>query len=296
MKHIAFALLALTATLPALPLAAQTDLPAAAPTAAVAVPAAAPVASPGYRIGPRDLVDIKVFETPELNVSRRVSEDGEVNLPLVGNVALAGLTEGEAARKLKSVLEGKLLQRASVAVQVQEFRSTPITVIGAVRQPGNLAFSGRWTLLEAVTAAGGLTEAHGNLVYVIRHAANGLSDQVAVPIDDLLVRTDPKVNIPIVAGDLINVPVTIELIVYCLGEIHQPGAVPFKSSERMTLLTLISRAGGLTDRASRKILIKRNGREGKSEIAADYKRILSGKDPDLDLQAGDVVVVKESFF
>jgi len=295
MKHIAFALLALTAALLALPLAAQTDPSPKAPAgAAPAVTAAAPAA--GYRIGPRDLVDIKVFETPELNVSRRVSEDGEVNLPLIGNVALAGLTEGEAARKLKTVLEGKLLQRASVAVQVQEFRSTPITVIGAVRQPGNLAFSGRWTLLEAVTAAGGLTEAHGNLVYVIRHAANGLSDQIAVPIDDLLVRTDPKVNIPIVAGDLINVPVTIEVIVYCLGEIQQPGAVPFKSSERMTLLTLISRAGGLTDRASRKILIKRNGRDGKLELTADYKRILAGKDPDLDLQAGDVVVVKESFF
>lgn len=292
MKHIAFAsaLLALTAALPALPLAAQTDSPAAAP------PAAAPVANPGYRIGPRDLIDIKVFETPELNVSRRVSEDGEVNLPLIGNVAMAGLTEGEAARKLKTVLEAKLLQRASVAIQVQEFRSTPITVIGAVRQPGNLAFSGRWTLLEAVTAAGGLTEAHGNLVYVIRHAANGLSDQVAVPIDDLLVRTDPKVNIPIVAGDLINVPATIEVIVYCLGEIHQPGAISFKSSERMTLLALISRAGGLTDRASHKILIKRDGRDGKSELAADYKRILSGKDSDLELQAGDVVVVKESFF
>jgi polysaccharide export outer membrane protein len=289
MKHIAFAsaLLALTAALPALPLAAQTDTPAAAQ---------APVASPGYRIGPRDLVDIKVFETPELNVSRRVSEDGEVNLPLVGNVALAGLTEGEAARKLKAVLEAKLLQRASVAVQVQEFRSTPITVIGAVHQPGNLAFSGRWTLLEAVTAAGGLTESHGNLIYVIRHAANGLSDQVAVPIEDLLVRTDPKVNIPIIAGDLINVPVTIEVIVYCLGEIHQPGAISFKSSGRITLLALISRAGGLTDRASRKILIKRDGREGKQELTADYKRILDGKDPDLDLQAGDVVVVKESFF
>lgn len=287
MKQIAFALLALTAALPALPLAAQTDPPPAAQ---------APIPNPGYRIGPRDLIEVRVFETPELNVSRRVSEDGEVNLPLIGNVALGGLTEAEAARKLKGVLEAKLLQRASVAIQVQEFRSSPITVIGAVRQPGNLAFSGRWTLLEAVTAAGGLTEAHGNFVYVIRHASNGLSGQVAVPIEDLLVRTDPKVNLPIFAGDLINVAATIEVIVYCLGEIQQPGAISFKSSERMTLLSLISRAGGLTDRASRKILIKRDGREGKSEITVDYKRILAGKDPDLDLQAGDVVVVKESFF
>jgi polysaccharide export outer membrane protein len=250
----------------------------------------------GYRIGPRDLIDIRVFETPELNVSRRVSEDGEVNLPLIGSVALGGLTEAEAAKKIKGVLEAKLLQRASVAIQVQEFRSRPIAVIGAVRQPGNLAFTGRWTLLEAVTAAGGLSDTHGNFIYVIRRSENGLADQIAVPIDDLLVRTDPRVNIPIVAGDLINVPATIEVTVYCLGEIKQPGAVSFKSSERMTLLALIARAGGMTDRASSKILIKRDGRDGKSEMAADYKRILAGKDSDLELQAGDVVVVKESFF
>lgn len=287
MRHIAFALLALAVALPVHPLAAQTDpLPAAQ--------AVSPNA--GYRIGPRDLIDIRVFETPELNVSRRVSEDGEVNLPLIGSVALGGLTEAEAAKKIKGVLEAKLLQRASVAIQVQEFRSRPIAVIGAVRQPGNLAFTGRWTLLEAVTAAGGLSDTHGNFIYVIRRSENGLADQIAVPIDDLLVRTDPRVNIPIVAGDLINVPATIEVTVYCLGEIKQPGAVSFKSSERMTLLALIARAGGMTDRASSKILIKRDGRDGKSEMAADYKRILAGKDSDLELQAGDVVVVKESFF
>lgn len=261
-----------------------------------AVDAQAPARNSGYRIGPRDLLEIRVFETPELNVSRRVAEDGKINLPLVGEVELGGMTENEAAQKIKEVLEAKLLQRASVAVQVQEFRSRPISVIGSVRQPGNLAFSGRWTLLEALTAAGGLAEGHGNLVYVLRRSDNGLSDQVAVPVDDLLVRADPKVNIPIIAGDLINVPGTVDVTVYCLGEFHQPGALSFKSSDRITLLTLISRAGGLTDRASSKILIKRTGHGTKSELTADYKRILAGKDPDVELEPGDVVVVKESFF
>jgi polysaccharide export outer membrane protein len=284
MKQIAIALLVLvTAGLqPLSPLCAQN-----AQTAAH---------SPGYRIGPRDLVEIRVYETPELNVSRRVSEDGKVNLPLVGEVEVAGLTETEAAQKIKEVLEAKLLQRASVAVQVQEFRSRPIAVIGSVRQTGNLSFSGHWTLLEAITAAGGLTEGHGNLIFVLRRADNGLSDQVAVQVNDLLVRADPKVNIPIVAGDLINVPGTIEVTIYCLGEVHQPGALSFKSSERISLLTVIARAGGLTDRASNKILIKHNGVSGQSEITADYKRILAGKDPDPDVQPGDVIVIKESFF
>jgi polysaccharide export outer membrane protein len=277
MKRIAIFLLAFLA---ALPLVSQ----------------APPSKDPGYRIGPRDLLEIRVFETPELNVSRRVSEDGSINLPLVGDVKVAGLTEAAAAQRIKEVLESKLLQRASVAVQVQEFRSRPISVIGAVRQPGNLAFSGRWTLLEALTAAGGLADGHGSLIYVLRRADNGLSDQLAIPADDLLVRADPKVNITIVDGDLINVPGTVEVTVYCLGEVRQPGALSLKSSERITLLAVIARAGGLTDRASPRILIKRTGPTGQSELKADYKRILAGKEPDIEMQPGDVVVVKESFF
>lgn len=263
--------------------------------------AQAPVQSesrvPGYRIGPRDLLEVRVFETDELNGSRRVSEDGEVNLPLVGNVTVAGLTESEAAQRIKGVLEEKALQRASVSVQVLEFRARPISLIGAVRQPGNLAFSGRWSLLEALTAAGGLADQHGAFIHVLRRSADGLSDQVSIRVDDLLVRADPRVNIPIFPGDLINIPAAVEVTVYCLGEVEQPGAVTFKSSDRLTLLTVIAQAGGLTDRASSKIVIKRVGAEKQaSEITTDYKRILAGKDPDLELQAGDVVVVKESFF
>ncbi|HKH47641.1 MAG TPA: polysaccharide biosynthesis/export family protein [Thermoanaerobaculia bacterium] len=253
--------------------------------------------NPTYRIGPRDLVEVRVFETQELNGSLRVSEDGDVTLPLIGNVKIAGLTEAEAAQRIKGILEEKALQRASVSVQVLEYRSKPISVIGAVRQPGNLAFAGRWTLLEALTAAGGLNDAHGSIIHVLRRAENGLSDQVSVRADDLMVRADPRVNIPIYPGDLINVPGEIEVTVYCLGEVQKPGPVAFKSSQRISLLTTIAQAGGMTDRASSKILVKRTDINGKTtEIAADYKRILAGKESDVELQPGDIIVVKESFF
>ncbi|HYU35366.1 MAG TPA: polysaccharide biosynthesis/export family protein [Thermoanaerobaculia bacterium] len=253
--------------------------------------------TPTYRIGPRDLVEVRVFETKDLNGELRVSEDGDVNLPLVGNVHIAGLTEAEAAQRIRGVLEEKALQHASVSVQVQEYRSKPISVLGAVHTPGNLAFAGRWTLLEALTAAGGLSGEHGAIIHVLRRAENGLSDQVEIRADDLIVRADPRVNIPIFPGDLINVPGSIEMTVYCLGEVERPGPVTVKSSERITLLMVISQAGGLTDRAASKIRIKRTGADGKTrEVEADYKRILSGKDSDVELQPGDVVVVKESFF
>jgi len=250
-----------------------------------------------YRVGPRDLLDIRVYEDDKLNGQRRVTEDGVINLPLLGDVAVAGKTTAEIGQILKKGLEDKYMQRASVDVQVLEFRSRPIAVMGAVKQPGNLGFSGRWTLLEALTAAGGLAESHGNAIHILRRAENGLSDQVTIDADDLVLRADPKVNLPIYANDLINVPGTVEVTIYCIGEVARPGAVVFKSNERISILTAIAHAGGLTDRASNRILVKRAAHgDGPPEVTVDYKKIIAGKEPDVELRHGDVIVVKESFF
>ena len=255
-----------------------------------------PASSAGYRVGPKDLLDIKVFEVPELNIERRVTEDGTINLPLIGEFPVAGLTVNEVASRLEALLEAKYVQRASVAVQVREFRSKPIVVLGAVRQPGNLAFSGRWTLLEAISAAGGVADAHGDTIHVLRRADNGLTDQISIAVDDLILRADPDANIPIFANDVINVMPRVEVTVFCVGEVKQPGAQSFQSTDRITLLTAIARAGGLTDRASKKIQVKRRDRDGRErEFEVDYRRILSGKDADVPLEGGDVLVVKESF-
>jgi polysaccharide export outer membrane protein len=269
-------------------------LVAAAPRASAQNPVAA---SSGYRIGPKDLLEIRVFEIPELNIERRVSEEGTISLPLIGDVSVQGLTDVEAAERLKALLESKYVQHASVSVQVREFRSKPTSVIGAVNQPGNLAFSGRWTLMEALAAAGGLAANHADTIYILRRADNGLSDQIRISINDLFIKGDPDANIAIFANDVINVPANVAVTVFCLGQVNKPGAVSFNSSDRITLLTAIAEAGGLTDRASKTIHIKRQDRSGKEiEIEADYKRILAGKNPDIPLQAGDVLVVKESFF
>ena len=268
-------------------LAAQPTAPSAA-----TVPTGA-----GYRLGPRDLVRIRVFEVPELNVESRVSETGAVTLPLIGDVPASGLTEKEFEARLEGLLEERYVNRASVSVEVVEFRSRPITVIGAVREPGHLAFPGGWTLLDALAAAGGLTDNHGDLIYVMRRADNGLSDQVAIPVDDLFVRGNPDSNLPIRANDLIHVPPRVEISVYCLGEVRQPGTLEFASTERLTLLSAIARAGGLSERASPKVQIRRPAADGGTTlIEAHYKRILAGQEPNPELRDGDIVVVKESFF
>lgn len=267
--------------------------------AAVATGVASPQERSGvstYTVGPRDLLKVQVYEDEKLSGDRRVAEDGTISMPLLGDIPVAGKTPAEIASQLKRLLEDKYMQRASVDVQIQEFQSRPISVLGAVQRPGNLAFSGRGTLLEALTAAGGLTESHGRYLYVLRRADNGLSDQIAIDLNELLAQGDPRANIPIFANDLINVPPAVDVTVYCIGEVVRPGVLTFKSSERITLLAAIAHAGGMTDRAGR-ILVKRaNPADGPGEMTVDYKRILAGKAPDVELKAGDVIVVKESFF
>jgi polysaccharide biosynthesis/export protein len=251
----------------------------------------------GYRLGPKDLLTIQVFEVPELNTDVRVDDSGRINLQHLGEIAVDGLTATELEARLKELLEQSLLQRASVAVQVKEFRSKPITLIGAVTNPGPLPFQGRVSLLEALTQAGGLTENRGDVVHVLRRAANGLTDQVTIPIDRLMVAADPQVNIPLLANDLVNVPPAVEVTISCLGEVRDPGALTFKSTDRITLLAAIARAGGLSDRAAKKIKVRRTLRDGTEQIlVADYRAILAGREQDLVLQDGDVIVVEESFF
>jgi polysaccharide export outer membrane protein len=270
----------------------------------LAIASAAQTVSPGstspgssYRLGPKDLLAIQVFEVPELNTEVRVDDNGHINLPHLGEVVVDELTVTELESMLEGLLEKGLLQRASVAIQVKEFRSKPITIIGAVNTPGPLPFQGRVSLLEALTQAGGLTENRGDVVHVLRRASNGLTDQVSIRLDRLMVAADQQLNIPLYANDLVNVPAAVTVTIFCLGEVRSPGAQAFKSTERITLLTAIARAGGLSDRAAKKITIKRRLRDGSEEVlVADYKAIVASRAPDPTLQDGDVVLVEESFF
>jgi polysaccharide export outer membrane protein len=251
-----------------------------------------------YRIGPKDLVEIKVFEVPDLNLERRVNENGDVALPLLGDFKVGGSTAGEAAARLEAMLTAKYVNRASVSVIVKDFANKPVSVLGAVTRPGALNISGRWDLLQAISAAGGVTDRAGRKLYILRRAENGLSDQLEIDTAELFQRSSPWWNVPIWPSDVVNIPTRVIVKIFCLGEVKQPGALEFDGDDRLSLLTVIARAGGLTDRAARSnIRVKRRGPDGKDqEFNADYRRIVSGKDGDPELKPDDVVIVKESFF
>ncbi len=250
-----------------------------------------------YRLGPRDLVEIKVLEIPELNVERRVSDRGTVALPLIGDFVVDGLTTAEARAKLETLLKEKYVNRADVSIVVKDFANKPVTVVGAVHRPGPLTISGRWSLLQAISAAGGLTDTAGRKIYVLRQADNGLTDTLEISTDDLFRSASQMWNIPIYPSDVVNIPARSTVRIFCIGEVRTPGAVEFTTDDRITLLSVLAKAGGLTDRASKTIRIKRRDASGRDvETVVDYKRVLSGKDVDPVLRADDVVVIKESFF
>jgi polysaccharide export outer membrane protein len=249
-------------------------------------------------IGERDTIRLSVFEAAEFDGSFRVDERGEVNHPILGSVKIGGMSRAEAEFLFTELLEERYLQkgRATVSVEISETRSQAINVVGAVVKPGQLEFSGSWTLIEAITAAGGLTANHGDSIFVFRRSSNGLTDQIEISAHDLLTRADPMVNLPLAPLDLVNIPETVDVTLYCMGEVNNPGALTFKSNQRITLLAAIARAGGLTDRAAKKIIIQRQGDDGEQiRLEADYRSIFEGKSPDLDLEAGDVITVKVSF-
>lgn len=247
------------------------------------------------RVGPRDQIEVRVEEIPSFDRDYEVADDGTVELPHVGAVRAEGRTESELAAEIRRLLEGTGVRRASVSVRITRV-SRPVAVLGAVADPGNHLISGRSTLLDVLLEAGGLTDDRGSRVLVRRRSPNGLTDQVEISVEELFELGDPTVNLPILAGDVIRVPRADSVEISFLGEVANPGNLSFQGRDRVTLLVAIARAGGLTDKASAKIRILRGQGGARQEIVANYRRILAGKEPDPELEDGDILVVRESFF
>jgi len=255
-------------------------------------------ASLEYRLGPKDLIEIKVLELAEMSGDRRVGDDGAIELPLVGKVPVSGLTASEVGERLQAVLTAKYVNRATVTVVIKDYANKPVSIIGAVQRPGALNIAGRWDLLQAISAAGGLRPDAGRKIYVLRRSENGISDRLEIDRDELFLRSSERWNVPIYPSDVVNIPPRTPVKIFCVGEVRSPGALEFDSDDRITLLSVIAKAGGFSSRAAKgSIRIKRRGADRKDvELRADYPRIVAGKDPDPELMADDVVIVKESFF
>jgi polysaccharide export outer membrane protein len=243
-----------------------------------------------YQIGAKDLLEISVFEVPELNITVRVSENGLVTLPLLGEVKAEGLNRADLEKKIATMLEKNYLKNAQVTIFIKEFQSKKISVMGAVKDPGMHDLIGRQSLLQVISMAGGLDEQASDTVIIFRQFKNLSSQSLVIRLDDLLLKANPKYNIPIFPGDIINVPGNQYLDIYVFGQVKNPGTVRMKKgSDEVTLLRAIAH------RARRgKVLITRTVDGIEKKINVDVKDILRGNRKDFVLQAFDVVFVPES--
>jgi polysaccharide export outer membrane protein len=251
-----------------------------------------------YRVGPGDLLELKVFQVDELSQTVRVSEDGSITLPLLGRIVVEGLTQEGVVQKLTGLLQAKYVKNPQVTIFIKEYKNQQVAVIGAVEKAGSYELVGRKNLLQIISMAGGFSETAGNEIFILREGPDGVTSSVAIDLKDLLVNGNQKLNISIEPNDVINVPVDREIRVFVMGRVTKPGAIKAKFSEGVTLLQAIADAGGLAEGAKESaVMITRKDKAGKEQkIRINLKDIMKGKKKDIVLQEGDVVYVPESFW
>lgn len=261
-----------------------------------------------YRIGPGDVLEIRVYNRPQLSrESVRVDGAGTVRMPLVeGDIPAACRTEGELARDIAARYL-KYQRNPQVDVFVKEFQSQPVTVVGAVKQPGRFQLQRRARLVELVALAGGATERAGAQVQVVRaggpstcHEAQGGGDAegeaaegeraFSFPLKAVL-DGDASSNPYLRAGDVISLP-EAELA-FVVGNVTRPAAIPL--NQKITVTQAVAMAGGaLPDSKTDRVRVVRSSRDGKTELFVNLKEIEKRKAEDLALLPGDIVDVPTS--
>ncbi len=280
----------------------------AAPAAPPAVPAARALPSPfampptsdqDYSIGAQDVLEIREYQLKELDVTRRVDNDGSVTLPLLGKVLVGGLNPQQAEDAIAQLLrERELVKIPQVTVNIKEYVSRRVSIQGAVDKPGLYPMFGPKTLLEMVGEAGGLNDRAGKKIIVQRPYAASGQDRVEIDIEELVYDGNPLLNIPLQPGDIVLVPYLQEVRIYVNGAVRNPGMYKFPVDQEATVLQAVTAAGGATDRAneSRVNVVRRNTDGTRQVFKVNLNRVKKGKEEDILLEENDTVVVPESFF
>lgn len=244
-----------------------------------------------------DLLGISVYDSPELTRSARVDENGAIRLPMVKQpIQVAGLYPPEIEGAItKALVENNVLVEPVVTVSILEYRSRPITVMGAVRNPIVFQADGPVTLLDAISRAGGLAENAGSEILLRRRpSATGDKSMTLtqrIPVQSLLNLNEAVANLKLEGGEVIRVPVAGQ--VYVLGSVGKPGAFNVPDGSESSVMKALAISGGLGEHPGHIAYIYRveGGAEGVNEIPIELQKIMSRKAPDVALLANDILYV-----
>jgi polysaccharide export outer membrane protein len=262
----------------------------------------------GYVLGPDDQLKVWALGLDEIpDRPFRVDARGIVDIPLIGRVQAGGQTLAAFRQELLKRLESQVWN-PQVSVEVVEFGGQPVTVLGAVMQPGQHQLHGRKTLAEVLSLAGGLRPDSGHSVKITRPKqygaiplasakwdASGNFSVAQVEIKGMMEARNPEDNILVQPHDVITVP-TAESV-YVIGDVGKSGGIVLKEQESITILQALAMAEGLgrTAKASgAKILRTPPGSSQRIELPVNLKEVLAGRAEDVSLRANDILFVPDN--
>lgn len=241
-------------------------------------------------LGPGDELEITVYGAPDLSGRTRVSETGNISMPLIGYVRVAGLSTSEAEAAIEAQLrQNNIVNDPQVSIFAKDFTSSGISVAGEVAKPGFYSALGPHRLFDVLQLAGGTTDKAANTV-TISHRGQPEATTVTISKDPAQMATS---NIELKPGDTVVVPKAG--IVYVLGEVTRPGGYVLNATGGVTALQVVAAAGGPTHLAAfgKTTLLHRTA-TGFQEEKFDLKKLLRGKRADIALKNDDILFVPSS--
>jgi polysaccharide export outer membrane protein len=254
---------------------------------------------PTQRVGPDDLLTISVADCPELTRNFRVSGDGSLILPLLKErIPVTNRLPGEIEVQISDALkQEQLLVQPVVSVSVAEYRSLPVSVLGAVRHPLTFQAAGEVTLLDALTRADGLSQDAGPEILVSQprwsQGQQGALIQ-RIPVKGLIDDANPALNLRLHGGEEIRVPESGK--VFVIGNVKRTGAFPVSNGNDTTVLKMIAMTEGLLPYTNKNAFIYRReaGKSERNEIPVQLTLIMEHKAPDIPLQSNDILYIPDS--
>ena len=252
-----------------------------------------------YRIGPGDVLDVRVFNRPQLSRDAvRVDSRGMIRMPMIDNEIQAGCrTESELSEEI-AMQYLKYQRHPHVDVFIKEYSSKPVAVMGAVDKPGQFQLQRRVRLLELVSLAGGPTEragqrivmAHSAEISTCMESATVLASSFETYDLNNTLKADAASNPYVHPGDIITIPEAQQ--VFVVGNVFRPTSIPLK--ERVTVSQAVAMAGGAmpdSKKESIRVLRQLPGSTTKTEIVVDLNAISKRKADDLELMPNDIIEV-----
>ena len=255
-----------------------------------------PSGDPEYRLGPGDLIEVSVFGVDDFRHTIRVSASGAIKLPLLEAIKVSGLTPTELEERLTALLQEEVIKNPQVSVFVKEYRSQPVVVLGAVKNPGQYQITLQLKVVDALSLAGGLQPTAGDEATIQRASAEGAEEVIRINLRQLLEKGDMALNVVVRGGDVIHIRERVAETVYILGEVNRAGAFPIPPQQDLRVSQVFAWAGGTTRTAKvgKGVLFRYNEDGVRDELPVNISDILKGKKEDFIVKGNDIIFVPGS--